>query len=180
MTTKATTDSAAEAPQDTPDSAPGDEAPKPVKSRARRSSGTRSRRSSRRSTTAASGEKSDRKPRSSGSRQPSLAKQLEPMFALAGVGMAAKCQPCGAHMIEQAPATAKALADYAKTRPGVERTLRRLLTVSDTGLLVTALAGYVMVPLAHHGVIPAPLASVAGMPTMPQAEHDHGAEPAAA
>lgn len=86
---------------------------------------------------------------------------------------------CASHFATAGPGLAKQLATMSESNPQLRQVLERALDVSTMGALVMALFMYLMPPLLHHGIIPAPpmVAAMMGVPVpQPPSAPANGAE----
>jgi len=79
---------------------------------------------------------------------------------------------CAQHFATRGPQLAADLVRISENSPALRRVLERFVAGETTAVLVVGLAGYVLPPLLHHGLLPLPAAaaSVFGVPVTPNTD----------
>jgi len=90
---------------------------------------------------------------------------LESFVTMIGVGVRmAGDEYCGDRILTQGPALTDSLVELSKQNPNVKRMLASLSQTSVWGGVIIASASLVLPIMAHHGLVPAPIASLMGAP----------------
>jgi len=96
---------------------------------------------------------------------PQIEEGLNSFVAMLGVGFKATGDNyCGDTILREGPALSASLIELAKQNPNVKRALVTLNQTSTWGGVVVAAAALAVPIMAHHGIIPATVASLVGAP----------------
>jgi len=79
-----------------------------------------------------------------------IAKQLEPIYAMVGIGVSTFDQFCGQTILASSSDMAQSMEKLALENPAVKRVLEKLFTVSTLGAVITAHLPVIFAIANHH------------------------------